>query len=171
MGTRMHFTEVAVQNVRGFSAQGRFPLKPSFLVLKPPAAEISPLAALALALLYADGRGEDARFSVQGQKAGKVAFTMLGQDNFTYRLLRELGGSGTLHKQSAPGQPPELVSQDSAEIAQYLRSQVGLPSRTAWENVYSLMPGQMPSRRPRVRTSKPDLKRPSMPGMPSHPGM
>ncbi len=167
----MHFTEVAVQNVRGFSAQGRFPLKPGFLVLKPPAAEISPLAALALALLYADGRGEDARFSVQGQKAGKAAFTLVGQDNLTYRLLRELGGGGTLHKQTVPGQPPELVSQDSAEIAQFLRSQAGLPSRTAWENVYSLMPGQMPSRRPRVRTSKPDLKRPSMPGMGSHPGM
>jgi hypothetical protein len=167
----MHFTEVAIQNVRGFSAQGRFPLKPAFLVLKPPAAEITPLAGLALALLYPDGRGGDASFNIQGQKPGKAAFTLVGQDNLTYRLLRELGGVGSLHKQTAPGQPPELVSQDSAEIAQFLRVQAGLPSRTAWEQLYSLSPGQMPSRKPRVRTSKTDLKRPSLPGIASHPGL
>lgn len=167
----MHFLEVAVQNVRGFSAQGRFQLKPGYLVLKPPAAEITPLAALSLALLYADGRGDDASFSAQADKRGKSAITMLGQDNITYRLLRELGGSGTLHKQTVPGQPPELVSGDTAEIGQFLRAQVGLPSRNVWEQVCCLMPSQLPSRRPRVRTSKPDLKRPSMPGAASNPGL
>ena len=166
----MHFLEVAVQNVRGFSAQGRFQLKPGFLVLKPPAAEVTPLAALSLSLLYSDGRGDDASFSAQADKRGKAAFTMLGQDNLTYRLLRELGGPGSLHKQTAPGQPPELVSADTAEISQFLRVQVGLPSRNAWEQVFCLMPSQLPSRRPRVRTSKPDLKRPSMPGAASHSG-
>ena len=41
----MHFVEVAVQNVRGFTAQGRFPFKQlGYLVLKPPATEVSPLA-------------------------------------------------------------------------------------------------------------------------------
>ena len=171
MGARMHFLEVAVQNVRGFSAQGRFQLKPGFLVLKPPAAEITPLAGLTLALLYSDGRGEDASFSAQADKRGKAAFTMLGQDSLTYRLLRELGGSGTLHKQTAPGQPPEQVSNESAEISQFLRAQVGLPSRNVWEQVFCLMPSHLPSRRPRVRTSKSDLKRPSMPGAASNPGM
>lgn len=167
----MHFTEVAFQNVRAFSPQGRFALKQGFLVLKPPGGEMSPLAALSLALLYADGRGDEAKFSAN-QKAGKLAFTFVGQDNITYRLLRELGGVGTLHKQTAPGQPPELVSQDTAEIGQFLRAQVGLPSRSAWEHLYSLVPGQMPSRRPRARASNPNLKRPSLPGVGgSHPGM
>ncbi|MBN1206962.1 MAG: chromosome segregation protein SMC [Myxococcaceae bacterium] len=167
----MHFTEVAVQNVRGFSPQGRFPLKPGFLAIKPPGNEITPLAALALALLYADGRGGDAAFSAQGQKSGKAALTMLGQDNLTYRLLRELGASGTLHRQTAPGQAPELVGQEAAEITQALRSQVGLPSRSAFEQLYCLMPNQLPSRKPRVRTSKTDVKRPSLPGVGSNPGM
>jgi hypothetical protein len=171
MGERMHFLEVAVQNVRGFSPQGRFQLKPGFSVLKPPATEVTPLAGLALALLYADGRGEEASFSAQQDKRGKAAFTLFGQDNLTYRLLRELGGPGTLHKQTAPGQPPELVSSDSAEIGQFLRAQVGLPSRTVWEQVYTLMPNQLPSRRPRVRTSKTDVKRPSLPGGGSNPHM
>ena len=167
----MHFLEVAVQNVRGFSAQNRFQLKPGFTVLKPPAAEISPLAGLAMALLYADGRGEDGNFSAQQDKRGKAAFTLVGQDNLTYRLLRELGSSGTLHKQTMPGQPPELVSSDTAEIGQFLRSQVGLPSRTVWEQVYSLMPSHLPSRRPRARTSKTDVKRPSLPGGGTNPHM
>ncbi|ADO71853.1 hypothetical protein [Stigmatella aurantiaca] len=158
----MHFVEVAVQNVRGFSAQGRFALKPGYLVLKPPTSDVSPLAGLALALFYADGRGGDASFSASSEKPGKAAFTFVGQDAQTYRLLRELGGSGTLHRQTAPGQPPELVSQDSAEIGQFLRAQAGLPSRTTLEQVYCLMPGHLPSRRPRLRTSRPDLKRPSV---------
>ncbi len=162
----MHFVEVAVQNVRGFSAQGRFPLKPGYLVLKPPASEISPLAGLSLALFYADGRGGEASFAASNQKPAKAAFTFVGQDNLTYRLLRELGGMGTLHKQTAPGQAPELVSQDTAEIAQFLRAQAGLPPRTTFEQVFCLMPNQLPSRRPRVRTSKPDLKSPSLSSMP-----
>jgi hypothetical protein len=69
------------------------------------------------------------------------------------------------------GQPPELVASDAAEIGQYLRSQVGLPSRTVWEQVYSLMPNHLPSRRPRVRTSKTDVKRPSLPGGGTNPHM
>ena len=159
----MHFVEVAVQNVRGFTAQGRFPFKQGYLVLKPPAPEVSPLAGLSLALLYSDGRGEDSKFVATGQKSGKSAFTFVGQDNLTYRLLRELGGSGTLHKQTVTGQPPELVSDDAAEIAQYLRSQAGLPARSTFEQVYCLMANQMPSRRPRVRVARPgDPKRPSL---------
>ena len=159
----MHFVEVAVQNVRGFTAQGRFPFKQGYLVLKPPSAEVSPLAGLSLALLYSDGRGEDSKFVATGQKSGKSAFTFVGQDNLTYRLLRELGGSGTLHKQTVTGQPPELVSDDAAEIAQYLRSQAGLPARSTFEQVYCLMANQMPSRRPRVRVARPgDPKRPSL---------
>ena len=159
----MHFVEVAVQNVRGFTAQGRFPFKQGYLVLKPPSAEVSPLAGLSLALLYSDGRGEDSKFVATGQKSGKCAFTFVAQDNLTYRLLRELGGSGTLHKQTVTGQPPELVSDDAAEIAQYLRSQAGLPARSTFEQVYCLMANQMPSRRPRVRVARPgDPKRPSL---------
>jgi hypothetical protein len=163
----MHFVEVAVQNVRGFTALGRFPFKQGYLVLKPPAPEVSPLAGLSLALLYSDGRGEDSKFVATGQKSGKCAFTFVGQDNLTYRLLRELGGSGTLHKQTVTGQPPELVSDDAAEIAQYLRSQAGLPARSTFEQVYCLMANQMPSRRPRVRVARPgDPKRPSLSSAP-----
>ncbi len=156
----MHLLEVAVQHVRGFSATGRFPFKPGYLVLKPPTAEVSPLAGLALALLYADGRGGDASFIAPGQQKGKAAFTLQGQDGGTYRLLRDLGGSGTLHRMNPATQQPELITQDSAEMAQYLRATVGLPPRTTFEQVCCLLPSQLPSRRPKPRpaAAKPDPK-------------
>jgi TolA-binding protein len=155
----MNFLEVAVQNVRGFTAAGRFPLKPAYLILKPPTAEVSPLAGLALALLYPDGRGGDASFITPGQQKGKAALTMLGQDGVTYRLLRELGGTGTLHRMNPSTGQPELISQDATEMGQFLRGQVGLPPRTTFEQVCCLLPSQLPSRKPRPKAApKPDAK-------------
>lgn len=147
----MHLLEVAVQNVRGFSATGRFPLKPAYLVIKPPTAEVSPLAGLALAVLYPDGRGGDASFIAPGQRGGKAAFTLLGRDGVTYRLLRDLGGSGSLQRLNPATQQPELVTQDATEMGQFLRGQAGLPPRTTFEQVCCLLPSQFPSRRPRPK--------------------
>ncbi|QQR47848.1 chromosome segregation protein SMC [Myxococcus xanthus] len=145
----MQFAEVAVQNVRGFSPAGRFALKAGYLVLKPPSAESSPLAGLSLALLFADGRGTDASFIATGAKSGKAALTFVGVDGVTYRVLRDLGGSGTLHRMNPTTQQPELVSSDASEISQFLRGQAGLPPKTTFEQVYCLQLGQLPSRRPR----------------------
>lgn len=145
----MQFAEVAVQNVRGFSPAGRFALKAGYLVLKPPSAESSPLAGLSLALLFADGRGSDASFVAPGAKSGKAALTFVGVDGVTYRVLRELGGSGTLHRMNPSTQQPELISSDASEISQFLRGQAGLPPRTTFEQVYCLQMAQLPSRRPR----------------------
>ncbi|WNG47035.1 chromosome segregation protein SMC [Archangium minus] len=144
----MHFVEVAVQNVRGFAPAGRFALKPGYLVLKPPA-DMSPLAGLALALLYADGRGGDASFAASAQKPGKAALTLVGQDSVTYRVLRELGGGGSLHRLNPSTKQPELVTQDTTEANQFLRGQVGLPPRTTFEQLFCLQSAQLPSRRPR----------------------
>ncbi|MCE9671292.1 chromosome segregation protein SMC [Myxococcus stipitatus] len=150
----MQFAEVAVQNVRGFSPAGRFALKAGYLVLKPPTAEVSPLTGVVLALFYADGRGGDASFVAPGAKSGKAAITFQGADGSTYRVLRELGGSGTLHRVNPATQQPELVSTDASETNQYLRGQVGLPPRTTFEQIYCLQVGQLPSRRPRKAAAK-----------------
>src|SRR5690242_5810323 len=175
----MHFVEVAVQNVRGFSPAGRFALKTGYLVLKPPAA-LSPLAGLSLALLYADGRGGDAALAASAQKPGKAALTFVGQDSVTYRVLRELGGGGSLHRLNPTTKQPELVTQDTAEANQFLRGQVGLPPRTTFEQLFCLHAPQLPSRRPRgagrpASTSGglPPHSSPGMPGLhsPSSPGM
>src|SRR5215217_6626933 len=150
----MQFVEVAVQNVRGFSPAGRFALKSGYLVLKPPSAEASPFAGLLLALFYADGRGGDSSFVAPGAKSGKAALTFQGVDGATYRVLRELGGSGTLHRLNKATQQPELVSSDASEMNQFLRGQVGLPPRTTFEQLYCLQLGQLPSRRPRKAAAK-----------------
>ncbi len=161
----MHFNEVAVQNVRGFSPAGRFPLKPGYLVLKSPASEPTPLAGLTLALLYADGRGGEASFAAPGQR-GKAALTFVGQDGVTYRLLRELGGTGTLHRINPSSQQPELVTQDATEMNQYLRGQAGLPPRTTFEQLCCLQASQLPTRRPRPKAAggKAEVKAPSLSG-------
>jgi hypothetical protein len=180
----MHFVEVAVQNVRGFSPAGRFALKTGYLVLKPPA-EPSPLAGLTLALLYADGRGGDAAMAASAQKPGKAALTLVGQDNVTYRVLRELGGGGSLHRLNPATQQPELVTQDTTDANQFLRGQVGLPPRTTFEQIFCLQATQLPSRRPRGGAGRastsgmrslsspgmPGVHSPSSPGAPSSPGM
>jgi hypothetical protein len=174
----MHFVEVAVQNVRGFSPAGRFSLKTGYLVLKPPA-EMSPLAGLSLALLYADGRGGDASLAASAQRPGKAALTFVGQDSVTYRVLRELGGGGSLHRLNPTTKQPELVTQDTAEANQFLRGQVGLPPRTNFEQLFCLHAAQLPSRRPRGagrQATTSGLRAHSSPGMaalhsPSSPGM
>jgi len=166
----MHFVEVAVQNVRGFSPAGRFALKTGYLVLKPPA-ESSPLGALTLALLYADGRGGDAALAATAQKPGKAALTFVGQDAVTYRVLRELGGGGSLHRLNPSTQQPELVTQDTTDANQFLRGQAGLPPRTTFELLCCLQGAQLPSRRPRggagrATTSGSGMRALSSPGMP-----
>jgi hypothetical protein len=175
----MHFVEVAVQNVRGFSPAGRFALKTGYLVLKPPTPELSPLAGLSLALLYADGRGGDAALAASPQKAGKAALTFVGKDSLTYRVLRELGGGGSLHRLNPTTKQPELVTQDTAEANQFLRGQAGLPPRTTFEQLFCLQAAQLPSRRPRGAgrpASTSGMRALSSPGMPaahghSSPGM
>ncbi|WPB72748.1 chromosome segregation protein SMC [Archangium violaceum] len=182
----MNFVEVAVQNVRGFSPAGRFVLKTGYLVLKPPTPELSPLAGLSLALLYADGRGGDAALAASTQKAAKAALTLVGQDSVTYRVLRELGGGGSLHRLNPATKQPELVTQDTAEANQFLRGQVGLPPRTTFEQLFCLQAAQLPSRRPRgagrpastsglrahSSTGMPAMRSPTSPGMAhSSPGM
>ncbi|MBM7116732.1 ATP-binding protein [Archangium primigenium] len=167
----MHFVELAVQNVRGFSPTGRFALKTGYLVLKPPATDPSPMAGLSLALLFPDGRGGDAAFSASPQKPGKAALTLVGQDGVTYRVLRELGGGGSLHRLNPTTKQPELVTQDTAEANQFLRGQVGLPPRGTFESIFCLQAGQLPSRRPRggvrATTSSGGLRTKSSPGMPA----
>ncbi|MET0404014.1 MAG: chromosome segregation protein SMC [Cystobacter sp.] len=141
--------ELAVQNVRGFSPTGRFALKTGYQVLNPPTSEVSPLVGLSLALLYADGRGGDSTLSASTQRPGKGALTFQGQDALTYRVLRELGGGGSLHRLNPATKQPELVTQDAGEAGQFLRGQVGLPPRTTFETLFTLQAAQLPSLRPR----------------------
>lgn len=145
----MYLLELQAQGVKGCSPSVRAPLKPGYVVLKPATAAPPPLLALVAAILYSDGRGGDASFAADGAK-GKVGFTILGNDQVTYRLVRELGGAGVLQKLNKATTSFELVSDSASDIGTYLRATVGLPSRSAFEQIFTCTAAQMPSRRPRA---------------------
>src|SRR5918996_28820 len=125
----MYFLDLATQGVRGFSHNARVALTPGYVVLHPSGTEGVPLSALALALLYPEGRGSDGALAAPGAKVGKAALTLLGNDVVTYRVVRELGGSGVLQWLNKTTQRFEVVTQDVAEANQFLRSPVGAPTR------------------------------------------
>src|SRR5260370_5422122 len=74
---------------------------------------------------------------------------MQGNDQLVYRLVRNLGSSGALQKLNPANQQFELLSEDHSEIGQFLRSQVGLPTKKGFEELFSFTSRQLPSKRPR----------------------
>ncbi|MFZ5467871.1 MAG: ATP-binding protein [Myxococcota bacterium] len=146
----MYILELAVQAVRGFSISGRVALKPGYSVLQAGAGP-TPLPQLISALVFNDGRGGDAAFIAPGAKAGKAGLTLLGNDQATYRLVRELGGAGALHRLNQATTQFEVVTQDAAETSQVLRAQAGMPPKTTFEQLFTFQSDQFPSRRPKPK--------------------
>lgn len=142
----MYLLEFQAQGVRAMSPSARVALKPGYLVIKPPGSSVPSFAALAAALLYSDGRGGDAAYLEPGQK-GKAGFTILGNDQNTYRLMRELGGPGLLQRLNKQTASFEMVSDSAPDITAFLRATVGLPQKTAFEQVFIASASQMPSRK------------------------
>lgn len=141
----MQLLELALQNARGFSPSARVAFKPGYAVLQPPG-EGAALGALLTAIFFADGRGSDAAFLAPGQAQGAVRLTFAGNDGQIYRLTRALGGAGILERLDAATRTAVRISQDSTEIAQYLRSQAGLPTKTAFEALCAFPLARFPSR-------------------------
>ncbi|HEY1335746.1 MAG TPA: chromosome segregation protein SMC, partial [Myxococcaceae bacterium] len=110
----------------------------------------APLVGLTSELCFPDGRGGDARYaSSEGGATSKAALWIVGRDRATYRILRELGRSGTLHRVNPATRGHDLVTEEPTEMAQYLRAQVGFPPRGRYETLFTFTLGQLPSKRPR----------------------
>ena len=152
----MLLLELAAQSVRGFSPAARVALKPGYLILKSPSATPSPLVGLFCALCFPDGRGGDAAFLAAGAKTGKAGFSFQGNDQSAWRLVRELGGAGSLHRLNRTNNQYEVVTQDAAEMAQVLRATVGLPPRTTFDQLFTFVPAQLPTRRPKGKPAAAD---------------
>ena len=152
----MLLLELAAQSVRGFSPAARVALKPGYLILKSPAETCAPMAGLLLALCFPDGRGGDAAFLAAGAKSGKAGFSFQGNDQSAWRLVRELGGAGSLHKLNRANNQFEVVTQDSSEMAQMLRATVGMPPRTTFEQLFIFQTSQLPTRRPKAKSAAPE---------------
>jgi hypothetical protein len=115
---------------------------------------VPPLASLIAAVLYPDARGSDQVFLAAGLKTGRAGASLQGEGGVTFRIVRELGGTGALHKLNPATKAFEVVTQDAGEIVSTLRAQASLPTRTAFEQLYVLTAGQFPSRRPRRAVKK-----------------
>ncbi|HTS80077.1 MAG TPA: chromosome segregation protein SMC [Myxococcaceae bacterium] len=145
----MHWVEFALQGVRGFLPSVRVSLKPGYWTLLPATAG-APLVGLTSELCFPDGRGGDARYAAsEPGTPSKAALWLVGRDRATYRILRELGRSGSLHRVNATTRGHDLITEDPAEMAQYLRAQVGFPPRGRYEQLFTFTPSQLPSRRPK----------------------
>src|ERR1700722_16023813 len=94
----MYLLASAAQGVRHFPPTVRASLKPGYLLLKPPTSSLPPIGSLTVACLYPDGRGSESSFLTPGRKTGKVSYTLVGGEQGTYRMVRELGGAGALQK-------------------------------------------------------------------------
>lgn len=145
----MLLLELAAQAVRGFSPSVRAALKPGYVGLKSPTDIPAPLAGLVVALCYPDGRGGDAAFLAPGAKTGRAGLSVQGQDNEVWRIVRDLGGAGGLHKLNRATNQFDVATQDATEMGQILRAQVGFPARTTYEQFFTFTAGQLPSRRPK----------------------
>ncbi len=145
----MLFLELAAQAVRGFSPAIRVALKPGYQALQCPTESPAPLAGLIAALVFPDGRGSDAAFLAPGAQSGRAGLTLQSKDGSTWRIVRDLGGAGGLHKLNKATNQFEVVSQDALEMSQTLRAEVGFPARTTWEQLFTFTGAQLPTRRPK----------------------
>lgn len=163
----MLILELAVQAVRGFSPSARIALRPGYVGLQSPGELPAPLSGLLVALCFPDGRGGDGAFLAPGAKTGKAGLSIQGSDQLVYRLVRELGGQGALHKLNRATNQFEVVTQDSAEMVQVLRGAVGFPQRSTFEQLFTFSVGQLPTRRPRPKKKAPAAEKAAGPRLAS----
>ena len=148
----MLFLELAAQGVRGFSPSIRVALKPGYSALQSPTDLPAPLSGLIIALAFPDGRGGDAAFLAPGAKAGRAGLSIQGHDGSVWRIVRDLGGAGGLHKLNKATNQFDVVSQDALEMGQSLRAGAGFPARSTWEQLFTITGPQLPTRRPKGPT-------------------
>ena len=148
----MLFLELAAQSVRGFSPSIRAALKPGYSALQSPGDLPAPLAGLIIALAFPDGRGGDSAFLAPGAKAGRAGLSIQGHDGSVWRIVRDLGGAGGLHRLNKATNQFDVVSQDALEMGQSLRAGAGFPARSTWEQLFTLTGSQLPTRRPKGPT-------------------
>ena len=149
----MQILELSAQGVRGFSPSARAELPAGYTVLTPPSKEPVALAGLLCALLFPDGRGGEAAFLDPKCELGNASLMFRGNDGATYYLARDLGGVGAIHRANDATAQWELLTDETTEIIEYLRAHVGLPPKKQFEQAFTLVPGQFPSRKPKPRST------------------
>jgi hypothetical protein len=155
------FLELAAQGVRGVTpAGGRVALRPGYNVL---AADGAALQRLVEALLWPDAVGVEAvprSVAGPGAASARVGTTLLGSDNVTYRLVRDLPGSCQLHRFDPERRSFALVSQELPAIGRYLASPGGAPSQSRFKALLTVCAADLPSRQPAAGPRAPTASMP-----------
>ncbi len=150
MQARVLLLEIAAQGVRGVApAGGRITLRPGYNVV---AADGSALRRLVEALLYpAPGDAEAIPRAAPGPAGPggapvRAGLTLVGNDQITYRLVRDFGAGCQLHRFDAEKRSFALVSQDLDEIVAHLGAAAGVPPRQRLAALLCLAASELPSR-------------------------
>src|SRR5207249_8448368 len=77
----------------------------------------------------------------------RAGVTLLGSDNVTYRLVRDLAAGCQLQRFDPERRSFSLVSRDLAAVAQYLIEPGGAPPRSRFAAMLSIAAADLPSRR------------------------
>ncbi len=145
----MILLELAAQGIRGVTpAGGRVTLRPGYNVLP---ADGAALHRLVEAVLWPDAVAAETvprSAAGPGTASARVGVTLLGNDNVTYRLVRDLAGGCQLHRFDPERRSFALVSQDLPAIGRHLVSPGGAPSRSRFNTLLSVSAADLPSKQP-----------------------
>ncbi|AKU91281.1 ATP-binding protein [Vulgatibacter incomptus] len=141
----MRLHELILQGWKGFPAQLRLAFTPGIQVLH---ADADPWPALEALLYPDDGRVEAGRFEAPGAASFRAALTLRSQDGTVWRIVRDLRGASALQRLDSAAGKFENSSTNVLELGPYLRSQLGLPGRTAYASLFRLSGEELPSARP-----------------------
>lgn len=143
----MLLLEIAAQGIKGVAPTGgRLALRPGYNVL---AVDGPALRRLLEALLQPGPRdAEGIPRAAPGPigQAVRGGVTFVGNDQVTYRLVRDFGGACQLHRFDAERRSFAPVSQDLDEIGPLLQGAAGVPSRARFGALLALSAADLPSR-------------------------
>jgi hypothetical protein len=139
--------EIAAQGIKGVApAGGRLALRPGYNVL---AVDGPPLRKLLEALLQPGSRDAEGLPRAAPGPAGqpvRAGVTFVGNDQVTYRLVRDFGGACQLHRFDAERRAFAPVSQDLEEIGALLQGAAGIPGRARFGALLAISAADLPSR-------------------------
>lgn len=142
----MQLVDLALSGIADIKSSAQVQFRPGLNALVCDRVKPDTLLTGLLELLFAEGYDPAAvRLAAIGAKSTKGVVTVTGHDKATFRIVRELvRGSAQLTEFQPTTKTFTPVSTDAAEIAQFLRGRVGMPSRQVFEPAFLLGPTDLP---------------------------
>jgi len=139
--------EIAAQGVKGVApTSGRLTFRAGYNVVS---ADGPALRRLLEALLYPGPRDAETLPRAAPGPVGapvRAGVTLVGNDQVTYRLVRDFAAGCQLHRFDPQQRSFALVSQDLSEIASHLTGTAGLPSKSRLAALLAVGAADLPSK-------------------------